>query len=90
LVQGGEGGVRAEVRSRAKEVAERLFAPMGDFDSFDAPLHAIEGIVESLDRETARAVVRHYDLAELRRQCRHYASVLSFIAETIDELLGAG
>lgn len=82
--------MRAEIRSRAKEVAERLFALMGEFDSFDATLHVIEGIVESLDRETAKAVMRHYDLTELRRQCRHYAATLLHIAETIDEVLRAG
>ena len=79
-----------EIHSRAREVAERLFALMGDFDSFDVVLHRLESIIEDLDDETAKEVMVYYDLAELRRQCRHYAATLLHIAETIDEVLRAG
>jgi hypothetical protein len=77
----------SDIPERAREVAERLFALMPDFDEFDVTLHRLEHIIESLDEEAAKEVLAHYDLTELRRQCRHYADVLSYIARTIDELL---
>jgi phosphoserine phosphatase len=81
-----EGSERA--KEGAKEVAERLFALMPDFDYFDLTMHRLESIIENMDEETAKEVLAHYDLTELARQCRHYADVLSYIARTIDELLG--
>jgi DNA anti-recombination protein RmuC len=77
------------VSSRAREVAERLFELMTDFDHFDVTLHNIEHVVENLDEDLAREVLVHYDLVELARQCRHYASVLTHIARTIDEVARA-
>jgi hypothetical protein len=80
-----EGSERA--KEGAKEVAERLFALMPDFDYFDLTMHRLEYIVENLDEETVREVLAYYDLAELARQCRHYANVLLHIARHIDEIL---
>jgi hypothetical protein len=76
-----------DISARGREVAERLFSLMGDFDHFDAVLHSIERIVEDLDEEEVREVLMYYDLAELARQCRHYADVLLHIARHIDEIL---
>ena len=73
--------------SRAKNIAERLFSLMPDFDHFDVVLHQLEFVIENMDEEAAREVLAVYDLTELARQCRHYASVLSHIAKVIDELL---
>ena len=78
----------SDIPSRAKNIAERLFSLMPDFDHFDAVLHSIERIVEDLDEEEAREVLVYYDLTELASRCRHYACVLSYIARTIDEVLG--
>jgi len=80
-----EGPERA--KERAKEVAERLFALMPDFDYFDLTMHRLEYIIENLDEEAAREVLAYYDLVELARQCRHYAHVLLHIAWHIDEIL---
>jgi hypothetical protein len=76
-----------DISARGKEVAERLFSLMGDFDRFDVVLHQLEFVVENMDEEVAKEVLAHYDLVELRRQCRHYADVLLHIARHIDEIL---
>jgi len=80
----------SDIPSRAKNIAEKLFDLMADFDRFDSTMHRLESIIEDMDEELAREVLAYYDLAELERQCRHYACVLSYIARVIDELLRAG
>lgn len=71
----------------AKEMAEKLFKLMGDWDKFDITLHSVQSIIERIYIGNIKGVQRYYDLSELRSSARHYITTLQLIIECIDKIL---